>query len=159
MNSKPTRAKPVVVMAALLLAALAGCQGCRSGVVVSEGESTDPKAVAAEDDRIAEQEVSASDKAEARSWLRDPSHVIFEGSKETAVKLVDDLYNAGAVEVWVTGIAELADAKLTASLVAVLPADPEARRKVFEVEAAFKREIEEEPASDVGQKYLRFIFD
>lgn len=160
MSCPLTPVKPVMLLlATVLFAALAGCGGSLRGSIDSEEASADPKAVAAEEDRIAQEEISTPDKAEARSWLRDPSHVIFEGSKEAAARLVEDLYNAGATEVYVTGIVEFGDEKLTASLVALLPVDREARRKVFEVEAGFKREIEEEPAQDVGQKYLRFIFD
>jgi hypothetical protein len=133
--------------------------GCGGGGATTEDDRPDPKIVAAAEDRVAEEEINAPDKAEARSWLQEPSHVIFEGSKETARKLVDDLYTAGATEVYVTGISEFGASELTASLVAVLPQTPEVRRKVFEVQAAYAREIEEEPAPDVGQKYLRFIFD
>lgn len=157
MSSTSSDARRVLrTIVALLLAGLstAGC-----GDTATEGDRPDPKVAAAAEDRLAEEEINAPDKAEARSWLREPSHVIFEGSKDAAIKLVEDLYRAGATEVYVTGITEFGDSKLTASLVAVLPNNPDARRKVFEVQAAFMREIEEEPAADVGQKYLRFIFD
>ena len=85
--------------------------------------------------------------------------VLFEGDKETAAKLVDDLYSAGAKEVWVIGIAELGGSEVAAAFVAVLPSDSAARKRVFAVESDFQKLIDGEPSRDDGQKYLHFSFD
>jgi len=141
-----------VAIAALVVASI-GCGA--TSVSVSEDE----KSEAEETDKQIEEWLSEPDKAEAREWLQGDSHILFEGDKETAARLVHDLYSAGAKEVWVIGITAFDDSEVAAAFVAVLPGDTAARKRVFAVEADFQKLAEGEPSSDVGQKYLHFSFD
>ncbi len=126
-----------------------------ASVSVSEDESSEAK----DSDKQIEEWLAEPDNAEAREWLQSDSHILFEGDKETAGKLVSDLYSAGATQVWIIGIAELGDSEVAAAFVAVLPADTAARKRVFAVESDFQKLIDGEPSRDLGQKYLHFSFD
>ena len=141
-----------VAIAALVVASI-GCGA--TSVSVSEDE----KSEAEDTDKQIEEWLAESDNAEARKWLQGASHILFEGDKETAAKLVSDLYNAGAKEVWVIGITPLGDSEVAAAFVASLPGDTAARKRVFAVESEFQKLVDLEPSRDVGQKYLHFSFD
>jgi hypothetical protein len=143
-------------IAFVIAAASLGLIGCmESSVAVSKGE----KSEAEESDKQIEEWLAEPDNAEARKWLQSESHVLFEGDKETASKLVNDLYGAGATKVWVIGISEINDAEVAAAFVAVLPADAASRKRVFAIESDFQKMIGGDPTRDEGQKYLHFSFD
>lgn len=140
---------------ALAIGAAAVClAGCMTASVAKDerSEAEDP-------DKQIEEWLAEPDKAEARKWLQSDSHILFEGDKETAGRLVSELYSAGAKEVWIIGISPLADVEVAAAFVTVLPDDSAARKRVFAVESDFQRLIDGEPTSDTGQKYLHFSFD
>jgi hypothetical protein len=143
-------------LALAIVAATVGLAGCTTG---SGSVSKDQRSEVEDADKQIEEWLGEPDKAEARKWLRGDSHILFEGDKETAAKLVDDLYSAGAKEVWVIGIAELGGSEVAAAFVAVLPSDSAARKRVFAVESDFQKLIDGEPSRDDGQKYLHFSFD
>ena len=121
--------------------------------------SKDAKSEAEDADKEIEEWLGEPDKAEARNWLQGDSHILFEGDKATAKKLVNDLYSAGATEVWVIGISEIGGSEVAAAFVAVLPGDSAARKRIFAVESAFQQLVDDEPTRDTGQKYLHFSFD
>src|SRR5262245_5390021 len=131
-----------------------GLMGCMAASV-----SKSEKSEAEDTDKQIGEWLAEPDKAEAGKWLQSDSHVLFEGDKGTAAKLVSDLYTAGATQVWVIGIEQIADSEVAASFVAVLPGDALARKRVFDVESDFQELIDGEPSHDTGQKYLHFSFD
>jgi len=139
-----------------IAAAVVSLIGCMSA---TKSVSKDEKSEAEETDKQIKEWLSEPDKAEARQWLQGDSHILFEGDKETAARLVRDLYSAGAKEVWVIGITVLDDSEVAAAFVAVLPGDTAARKRVFAVESDFQKLADGEPSRDIGQKYLHFSFD
>jgi hypothetical protein len=145
-----------ICIALAIAAAAIGLIGC---MTASNSVSKDEKREAQESDKQIEEWLAEPDKAEARKWLEGDSHVLFEGDKETAVKLVSDLYVAGAKEVWTIGISKWGDSEVAAAFVAVLPDDTAARKRVFAVESDFQKTVDLEPARDLGQKYLHMSFD
>lgn len=145
-----------ITIALAIAAAAIGLIGCMTSSV---SVSKDEKSEAEESDKQIEEWLAEPDTAEARRWLQSDSHILFEGDKETAVKLVSDLYSAGAKEVWIIGISELGDSEVAAAFVAVLPDDTAARKRVFAVESEFQKLVDLEPSRDVGQKYLHMSFD
>ena len=142
---------------ALALASAAfGLIGCMTGSgSVSKGVRSEVE----DADKQIEEWLAEPDKAEARKWLQSDSHILFEGDKVTAAKLVDDLYSAGANPVWVIGISEFGGSQIAAAFVAVLPSDSAARKRVFAVEYDFQIMMDGEPSKDDGQKYLHLSFD
>ena len=145
-----------LLIALLIMGAAIPLAGCST---TSVSVAKDEKLEAADEDKQIEEWLSEPDKAEARQWLKSSSHILFEGDKDVAIKLVDDLYRVGAKQVWVIGIAEWGDSEVAAAFVAVLPDDAAARKRMFAIESDFQRLVEGDPASDVGQKYLHFSFD
>jgi hypothetical protein len=143
-------------MALAIAAAAVGLIGC---MTASVSVSKDEKTEAEDADKQMEEWLAEPDKAEARKWLQSDSHILFEGDKETAARLVSDLYSAGAKEVWIIGVTPLGDSEVAAAFVAVLPGDTAARKRVFAVESDFQRLVDGEPTRDTGQKYLHFSFD
>jgi hypothetical protein len=146
------------------LAALGGCTRSQDEGA-SEDESKDPKKIAQELNRIGDEDLAEPNHAEAREWFADEAHILFEGDRKAVVQLVEDLYEAGAVDVYVTGIEELGNVKVTASLLAVLPEDPVKRQAVFDQERIFwggngsESGIDSPADPDPSQKYVRFVFD
>jgi hypothetical protein len=141
---------------------LAGCgRGKQEEASQASGgeAASDTRQQAAEDGRAAQEDLAEPNKAEARAWLADGSHALFEGSKDDVKALVDDLYGRGAVEVWVTGIETLGGTEVTASIVVVLPEDSSTRARVFERANAFWTTTGEDAFPDVGQTHLRITLD
>lgn len=149
------RTRRISIALAISMSAI-GLIGCMNASV---SVSKDEKSEAQELDKQIAEWLAEPDKAEARKWLESESHVLFEGDKETAVKLVSDLYDAGAKEVWIIGISAFGDSEVAAAFVAVLPDDSAARKRVFAVESDFQKLVDLEPTTDVGQKYLHMTFD
>ena len=143
-------------IALTIAAAAVGLIGC---MTASVSVSKDERSEARDLDKQIEEWLAEPDKAEAREWLQSDSHILFEGDKETAARLVSDLYSAGAKEVWIIGISQLGDSEVAAAFVAVLPDDTAARKRVFAVESDFQTLMDGEPSSDSGQKYLHISFD
>jgi hypothetical protein len=154
------RARILIVglVIALLVIGIAAC-GKDSPANGSGGATSERKEQAKVDDEVAREELAEPNHAEAREWLRDPSHILFEGSREHVIALVDQFYHAGAPKVYVTGIDRLMDSDVTATIVVELPAEKGARKKVFDAEASWQKDAGEDPALDVGQKYLRILLD
>lgn len=112
-------------------------------------------------DRACEEELKAPDHAEAREWLK-PEHVNHGGFKvgaEEMRNMTEELYQAGAVQVWVTGIEKVGDGEISASMLVELPKDPAARKRIFEWEAKLYGEEGETGTRDAGQKYLPLGLD
>ena len=144
-----------------LLVTVSGC-GKKEEAGSSSGSSAESKPemldVAALD-KDGDEELAQPNKAEARQWLRAPSHAVFKGDKQAIMKFVDEFYAAGAVTVYVTGIETLGGTEVTETMLLVLPKDTAARAKVIEVANRFAETIQNDPDKDVGQKYLSFVLD
>lgn len=111
-------------------------------------------------DKEGDAELAETNKvAEARQWLRAPSHALFKGDTQSVIRFVDEFYAAGAVTVYVTGIETLGGTEVTETMLLVLPKDSAARAKVFEVANRFEETIDSDPDKDVGQNYLSFVLD
>jgi hypothetical protein len=158
MRVRYRNAVPAVALVALLVA---GCGDRNAPEAEEQRKAEDAKTLIVSRDSTIAHDIASNRTAEARAWLKDDNHVIFEGSKAEVTKLAEDLYAAGAKEVYITGIVDIEGAQLSASLAVVLPDDAAARKRVFDVERALykSREYEEGATEDVGQKYMDFTFD
>lgn len=114
--------------------------------------------VAQADARIAKE---VTKYPEARQWLGGFNHILFEISKEQASKLVESLYAAGAVRVYVADADEIVEGsgkEVAATFVVELPTDSARRKKVFDAETAWWQDGEES-TKDEGQKYFEIFTD
>lgn len=121
-------------------------------------DEDETETVAESDTRIAKE---VAKYPEARQWLGGSNHIMFEVSKEAASKLVESLYAAGAVKVYVADAGEIVEGsgnEVAATFVVELPADTARRKKVFEAEAAWW-EDGEDATKDEGQKYFEIYTD
>ena len=143
----------------LIVIMFAAACGKQSGPGVPDGVASDLKEQAKLDDEVAREEIADPNHAEAREWLRNPQHTVFEGERRRIVSLVDEFYAAGATKVYVTGIEKIMDSDVTATLVVELPSDKATRKKIFDVESAWQKEVGDEPTPEVDQKYLRILLD
>lgn len=112
-------------------------------------------------DKFVEEELASNKHAEARDWCdpRHKTHMGFEVSTSEMLRLVNEMYAAGAAKVYVTGIDELAGRQISAAMAMELPTDPAARKKVFEWQHGFAQMIDDEPMQDFGQKYYYMALD
>jgi hypothetical protein len=149
-----------------LLASLAITALFFTGRMAWRAFTDDPPAVEAEADASTEAaetdawiDASFDDgtAAPARGWLSQPGNVLFEGDPRQVDALVEHLYANGAESVWFIDIGEFGGANVSAAIAAELPADPAARERILRTEAEFWQE--EEPAEDVGQRFVAFSFD
>lgn len=127
--------------------------------------------------------------AEAKDWLspKHENHALWKGDRKAITKLVDDLYEAGAVKVYACfggGEGEededgpktkedkaqknSNDPQIVAVFVAELPKDAAARKKIFKTHNKFwkeylsdedEEELKDFMGKDNGQKYVVLNFD
>jgi hypothetical protein len=124
---------------------------------ISEPTPAELAAEAAEYEAMVAEEVASGAAAPALDWLAQPDNMLFEGDPESVQSLIESLHEAGAVDVWFTGIEPFGGKNLSAAIAVELPADPEARARLLRLEAEFWQETETAP--DVGQRYLEISFD
>ena len=110
-------------------------------------------------DQMAEEEIKATNAAEARAWLAESGNAIFEGDKAEVKALMEALYQAGCSKVYMTGIEKLGGTPISASMVAVLPTEPAQRQAAFKSAKDFAKKHGETGDEDKGQKYVAFSFD
>ncbi len=122
-----------------------------------EAEYYTPEEFASEVDTWALDVLKNSRCESARGWLAKPENILFEGDAVVVQRLVDDLYTAGAVKLWFTGIEKIGNANVSPAIAAEMPDDPNSRRQLLSREAAYWGH--EEANIDVGQRYLGFSFD
>jgi hypothetical protein len=103
--------------------------------------------------------MASSDKAEARQWMQQPKHVFFKSNPKEVAKFVEEFYQAGAEQVLVVDIEEHEGIQFGESLLVVLPKDPNARKKLFEIGARADETFQNDPVTDKGQKYLYYSLD
>jgi hypothetical protein len=96
---------------------------------------------------------------EARGWLADPNHAMFETSKDQTLELVNKLYNLGCPSVKITDADSLTEGspqQIAATVMAEMPVDPGQRKKLLELQAEVYGE-DVEP--DKGEKFLVLNLD
>ena len=126
-------------------------------VALGCGGATNPKL--AQQDETLRQSVESSDSAEAREWLKGPAHAWWT-DKAAISALVGAFYAAGAEKVVVSDIIRQDDgSEVSASIIVVVPSDPEARKRVFALDSRASLESQQDPQRDEGQKYLYYGFD
>lgn len=110
-------------------------------------------------DKEAEIDIKSPDAAEARDWLANPEHGIFEGDKAEVIALMENFYKAGCPKVHITGIEKLGGSSVSASMVVTLPSGTSERQNAFNVAKEFSEKHGEQSDPDKGQKYILFTFD
>lgn len=132
----------------------------RSGPAGEAREITE-SASAAVGDREAEEALKDGKHEEARAWCKKPAAMGFEVGTDQMLEIAEGLYGAGATDVQVVGIDTLQGREISAAMVATLPEDPAARKKLFAWAAGPGAEVllQETPPTDVGQRYLYLVFD
>lgn len=98
--------------------------------------------------------MASSTKGEAREWMKGPKHVFFKTDAKVVGQFVEDFYQAGATQVLIGDIETEQGYDYGESLLVVLPKDPAARAKLFQVEARADTTFDDDPVTDQGQKYL-----
>ena len=146
------------LMIGVVICGLMTVTGCGKSADGVSGDS-DKKDQARETDELAREELNEPNHAEAREWLKDPSHIPYERPREQVITLVDQFYREGAVKVSVTGLEKRMDSEVTDAMVVELPSGKAARKKIFEIEASWQNDAGDDLAIDVGQKYLRIRLD
>jgi hypothetical protein len=132
----------------------------------------DPASEAKSGDQTVTEDLLADKEtfAEAKDWLspKHENHSLWKGDKKAITKLVDDLYEAGAVKVYAVGFDKEDKVQVVAMFVAELPKDAAARKKVFKTHNKFwkeylsdedEEELKEFMEKDNGQKYIVLNFD
>jgi len=164
-------------VAAAWIASAAGCgdmlsdavsKAAKEQAVVSDEEKRED--VIREGDAQAAEMLAEKDSvAEAKAWLADEQkHKLWKVDRPTVVKLVDDLYAAGAVSVHAASVDSIGDGQIAALFVVTLPTEAAGRAKVVETHNAFWKgylqdvdedELKDFQTRDAGQKYLVVNFD
>ena len=98
--------------------------------------------------------IASATKSEARQWMRQSKHVFLKADAKVVAQFVEDFYQAGAVQVLIADIEEKSGNQSGESLLVVLPKDPTARARLFEVEARVDTAFQNDPVPDKGQNYL-----
>jgi hypothetical protein len=114
-------------------------------------------AEAAEFDALVAKEVESGAAGPARGWLGDSDNLLFDGDPQAVQTLIEDLYAAGAVDIWFIGIEQIAGRNVSASIAVQLPDEPAARAPLFDAHARYWQDADPDP--DSGQRYLEFAFD
>ncbi|HTR40957.1 MAG TPA: hypothetical protein VMH87_05025 [Pseudomonadales bacterium] len=147
------------LLACSLLAALALASGCNKSQssAASAGDDSDGSSkgdLIAKIDKHGDEIMASSTKGEAREWMKQPKHIFFKADPKVVAQFVEDFYQAGATQVYIADIEEEEGNQYGESLLIVLPTDPAARAKLFQVEARADTQFEDDPVTDQGQKYL-----
>jgi hypothetical protein len=146
-----------MLLASSLLMAIALASGCgkSSSTAASDDSDGSPKGdLIAKIDQHGDEIVASSARGEAREWMKQPRHVFFKADPKVVAQFVEDFYQAGAVTVYIADIEEEQGYDYGESLLVVLPRDPNARAKLFQVEARADTTFDDDPVTDQGQKYL-----
>ena len=103
--------------------------------------------------------MASSTRAEAREWMKEPKHIFFKADPKEVAGFVNDFYQAGAVQVFIADIEEYEGYQYGESLLVVLPEEASARARLFQIGARVETAFQNDPESDVGQKYLYYSLD
>jgi hypothetical protein len=122
-------------------------------------EIADAKTRAAAVDKEIAEDLGGPKSSEARAWLAKPTSMGFKASVHEMSELTDAIYAAGAPQVYVVGVSDLGGREVAAVLAVALPADAASRKQVFDWHARWAASVDEKPAIDVGQRYLKVVLD
>jgi len=103
--------------------------------------------------------MAGSAKAEARQWIKAPSHIFFKADPKEVAQFVEAFYGAGATQVLIADIEEHEGKQYGESLLVVLPKDAAMRKKLFEIGSRADTAFQNDETSDKGQKYLYYSLD
>lgn len=103
--------------------------------------------------------MASADKAEARQWMKQPSHIFFKVDPKEVAQFVEDFYQAGAGQVFIADIEEHEGKQYGESLFIVLPKDAALRAKIFAVGSRADTAFQNDSVTDKGQKYLYYSLD
>lgn len=112
-------------------------------------------------DKHGDEIMQSATKAEARDWMQtaNTNHVFFKADAKQVAQYVNDFYQAGATQVLIVDIEEEQGYQYGEALLVVLPKDPAARVKLFQVGSRADTDFQNDPVSDQGQKYLYYSLD
>jgi hypothetical protein len=110
-------------------------------------------------DKHGDKVMASSAKAEARHWMKQRSHVFFKAAPTKVAKFVEQFYAAGAKEVLIADIEEHDGLEYGEALLIVLPNEPKARAKLFNIGSRAETAFDNDAVSDKGQKYLYYSLD
>ncbi len=110
-------------------------------------------------DKHGEEIMAGTAKAEAREWMKNPSHIFFKADAKQVAGFVEEFYGAGASQVLIADIEEHEGKQYGESLLVVLPKDATARAKLFQINGRAETAFQDDPTSDKGQKYLFYSLD
>ena len=146
-----------MLLASSLLMAIALASGCGKSSSTAASDDSDGSSkgdLIAKIDQHGDEIVASSARGEAREWMKQPRHVFFKADPKVVAQFVEDFYQAGAVTVYIADIEEEQGYDYGESLLVVLPRDPNARAKLFQVEARADTAFDDDTVTDQGQKYL-----
>ena len=86
--------------------------------------------------------------------MKQPNRVFSKADPKEVAQFVEDFYQWGARQVFFADIEDKDGKQYGESLLVVLPRDPSARAKLFEVETRVDTAFQNEPVPDKGQKYF-----
>jgi hypothetical protein len=113
------------------------------------------KAIVQGIDEAAAEEIAKPDTAEARQWLdadKFPNHAMAGMPADSARNLVAGFYEKGADKVFILSPANKGNNLVSSALAVQLPKDSAKRKACLGWQTEFQKL--EEPAKDVGQKYI-----
>lgn len=110
----------------------------------------------AEQDAWVGDEIADGSAAPARGWLAHEGHATFEADPQFLDSLIDEFHAEGGAQVWMVGIESFQGHQLSDSIAVELPSDPDARARLFAIEA---KVFDGEGTPDVGQRFLTVSLD
>jgi hypothetical protein len=145
--------------AAVLCVLAAGCGKQQSTLGNDEADTQSQEALIARIDKHGDEVMASAAKAEARQWMKQPSHVFFKADPKQVAQFVEEFYGAGATQVLIVDVEEHEGTQYGESLLVVLPKEAQARAKLFEVGGRADTAFDNDPVTDKGQKYLYYSLD
>ena len=103
--------------------------------------------------------MASSEKAEARKWLKSPSHAFFKADRGEVARFVEEFCSAGAKQVVIADIDEHEGIQYGEGLLVVLPLYAAARDRLFQIGSRADEAFQNDSVTDKGQKYLYYSLD
>jgi hypothetical protein len=106
--------------------------------------------------------IENTESAEVLPWLQDnskPRSLGVLGGTEESIEFIQEVFDAGAVQVFAVEIDDEGDFENTGKLCIELPDDPNLRQRVLDWTGEIAREQGFEQELDIGQKYVFVMLD
>lgn len=106
--------------------------------------------------------IENTESAEVMHWLQDeskPRSLGVLGGTEESIEFIQEVFDAGAVQVFAVEIDDDDDSENTGKLCVELPNDPELRQRVLDWTGEIAREEGFDQEPDIGQKYVFVMLD